>query len=62
MIEQRKYFTQHNGNVPPVARSDAEWHGTDMELSLEAYKKKVRACEKIAGVRRLESKVSSWAM
>ena len=29
-----------------MARSNAEWSGTDMEISLEGYKKKVRACAK----------------
>ena len=44
MSEWRKYFTQLKGNVPPVARSDAEWRGTNMKLSLEGYKYKGRAC------------------
>ena len=41
-----KYFTQHKVNVSPMARSDAEWRGIDMELPLEGYKYKVRACAK----------------
>ena len=45
MIEQIKYFTQRNGNVTPMARSDAEWHGTYVELSLDGYKYKVRERE-----------------
>ena len=38
VIEKRKYFTQHREKFPPVPRSNAEWCGTDVELSLEGYK------------------------